>query len=66
MNNSFEVRTEKIPADYDEMMAILYSMNNGRNSKSRFIEAGAVRKSGVRIEPKTEELPMICLDDSDF
>lgn len=67
MKNSFEIRTEGIPADYDEMMTILYGLDNGRSSKSRFIEAAAVRKSAVRIELETtEESPTLYLDDSDF
>lgn len=47
MDHSFEIRTEKIPADYNEMMAILCGPE--LNSKSHFIEAATVRKSSVKI-----------------
>jgi len=66
MNNLFETKTVEIPADYDEIMSSLYRPDSKKNEKSRFIKAVGVRKSAVRLATNADELPPLCLDDSDF
>ena len=67
MNQSFEIRTERIPADYNEYMNIKYGSPNIENGISRFLYAGAIKSSSVKIgHLDKSNAPNFQLDDSNY
>lgn len=68
MGYSYEIRTDRIPADYSEATRILYGSGNDlsyQNRESRFVDTRKNGRSAVKID-SGKNIPPLYLDDSNY